>query len=37
MRDAELDTHLGYPQQAPGPKPTAHRRNGRYPKPVTPA
>jgi putative transposase len=37
MRDAELDTHLGYPKHAPGPKPTANRRNGRYPKQVTTA
>ncbi len=35
MLDAELDTHLGYPKHAPGPKPTANRRNGRYPKQVT--
>jgi len=35
MLDAELDTHLGYPKHAPGPKPTANRRNGRYPKTVT--
>jgi len=35
MLDAELDTHLGYAKHATGPKPTANRRNGRYPKQVT--
>ncbi len=35
MLDAELETHLGYPKHAIGPKPTANRRNGRYPKQVT--